>query len=358
MRKLSILFSILILVVSMGCRKEMTMAEKNEKSHEVTRLSLLSSEGKYLTPEEVIELENKTKNNPEDIESRARLITYYFFNKFETEEYPKYIPHVKWIVKNAPGHILAGDDIIVSKAVLPKEYEEVKALWLENLKGRPSKEIILNAASFFTISDSKTALEIVQKNERRFSKDPEYLEKLGYLYRFTARTISGEEKTQMYEKSFRTYEKAYDLCDSDMERMFLLEPLAAMSFNIRELNKSQKYAQMMVDAAARDDPLARVWPYNCRIYHNGNQLLGIIELEKGNIETAIGYLHKSSKLDNLGEPRGLKFHLAYQLIFKDQIEEVEKYLIEMKKYVPENKKSLIDSWLKEINDGKIPDMRL
>ncbi|MEK6912056.1 MAG: hypothetical protein AABX36_04575, partial [Candidatus Thermoplasmatota archaeon] len=92
-------------------------------------------EGRALTAEQVAERERRLVADPDDLDSRTRLLGYYWGRQFEhPEEHVTRQGHVFWIIENAPASGVAGDVAMNLDAILePDAYQEGSRLWRKQL---------------------------------------------------------------------------------------------------------------------------------------------------------------------------------------------------------------------------------
>ena len=109
--------------------------------------------GLSLTQEQVHDLEERVRLNPDDVESRTKLISYYFQNGKADER----MRHVLWITENHPDAAVL-DALVgrVDSMDVPGAFEQAKLLWQANEKAHGSDaRVLVNAASFYGASDLK-----------------------------------------------------------------------------------------------------------------------------------------------------------------------------------------------------------
>jgi hypothetical protein len=111
------------------------------------------SDGLKLSPATATKLEQKLKDNAESANSRASLLKYAAM-RMEKEARQLHARQISWFVHNQPDSGLLSDPVtMLFTAPGPYQnvegYEQVKALWLEQLSARPDDQAILGHAAYF-----------------------------------------------------------------------------------------------------------------------------------------------------------------------------------------------------------------
>lgn len=93
-------------------------------------------EGRELTAEQAAEQEKRLVTDPDDIDSRARLLGYYWARQFaHPEEAATRQGHIFWIIDNAPGSAVAGSvDMMLHPPLEPGAFQEGSRLWRKQVE--------------------------------------------------------------------------------------------------------------------------------------------------------------------------------------------------------------------------------
>lgn len=138
----------------------------------------------------------------------------------------------------------------------------------------------------------------------------------------------------------------------EMDRFDVLGEAALMSLEIGASEKAKVYAKELLELAPKfsDD-----WNYGNAI-HEGNLVLGRLELRAGNIEAAKRHLLESAKIN--GSPQlnsfGPKMILAKELLEKGEREVVLEYFSLCGKFWELGQEKL-KKWTAMVQAGEIPD---
>ena len=133
----------------------------------------LADAGRALTPEQAAALEAAVSRNPEDQESRKKLLSYYVFftlrpgnGATKVDAQSSLAPirrHVLWMIERHPEEPQPLSSLVFTPSFLdrnpdPADYARAKRLWLERADrdGQPAA-VYNNAASFFSFADPPLA---------------------------------------------------------------------------------------------------------------------------------------------------------------------------------------------------------
>ena len=174
--------------------------------------------GHDLTPGQAALLEKKLKQDPHDLASRTQLLGYYsgpkrLSNRPDLETRSK---HILWLIRNRPeAAVLSSPVGRIHYTLDPESYSKGKKAWMDHWQRDPTNWIVLdNAAQFFLHQDRDLAIELLQQGQSLDGNDPNWPERLGFIYSLDAkRADSSEMKTELAEKALFQYEMAYDLSE-------------------------------------------------------------------------------------------------------------------------------------------------
>lgn len=137
-----------------------------------------------------------------------------------------------------------------------------------------------------------------------------------------------------------------------LDEFYHLDQAAKLSFEARRYDKAKSYAMRLLSIAKKHKGN---WNYGNAI-HDGNMMLGRLELLSNHVEQAKQYLIKAGM--TTGSPQlnsfGSNMLLANDLLLRGEKETVLKYLELCRKFWDMGQASL-DKWEADINDGRIPD---
>ncbi len=139
---------------------------------------------------------------------------------------------------------------------------------------------------------------------------------------------------------------------SSRDAYYILPSLAWDEFNDGNYSKSEEYANELMKLNKTYD---KNWNTGNAIHHS-HTIIGLINLEHGNIQSAINHLIKSSK--TTGSPQlnsfGPSFLLAKKLYEHGEDDSVIKYLDNCQNFWKSNN-GLLSKWVSEIKKGETPD---
>ena len=316
-----------------------------EDAHSLTRL------GGQMNSDEKVSLEEQVAKHPSDVESRTKLLGYYFIKgRQDADAKSARQRHVVWLIENAPESEVLGLPYSQLNNVLePEGYDRAKQAWLRVIQESPEKVSVLrNASRFFLLHDRKISEELLLKGQKLDAKDPQWPASLGQLYSLELTSLPvGPVRKAAAEKAFRQYELAYDLSDA-MKRDALLSDLAKTAFAAGLIDDAKKLAAKMLD----DD--AAGWNRGNRIHH-GNLILGRIALSDGNVDEAKSRLLLAGKTD--GSPQlnsfGPNMLLAKELLERGETAVVLEYFELCKKFWTSPRREL-EQWADDVKANRIP----
>src|SRR5574341_776848 len=142
-----------LLCATAAVRLERSQAGSNGQS--LNEMELLVN-GWNLKPADVQRLEDQVKRNPEDLNARTLLLSYYFQNAVR---HPR-VEHIFWLIEHHPDSTVLetrGAALLRVKdnpLNTDADYELAKMLWLSQVERYPSNERVLHhAVNFLTAWD-------------------------------------------------------------------------------------------------------------------------------------------------------------------------------------------------------------
>jgi hypothetical protein len=119
----------------------------------------------HLTSDQVASLEAAVAKNPDDLESRGKLIDFYSSGYHPTE----LRAHMLWMIRTHPEGITVADKHftpMVDASFDPDGYAEGRKLWLPRLtRHHVSVAELRNAAAYFKFGDHMIAEKLLQRAE-------------------------------------------------------------------------------------------------------------------------------------------------------------------------------------------------
>ncbi len=173
--------------------------EKQILSH--PSASQLAREGYALSREDAEKLEDKLRSNPDDLDTRARLLGYYFARSLRLSGAAVTLEarrrHIFWVIQNRPDAEIAGiSEMTIDPAghslADPEGYQQARALWLKQVEAYKSNTAVLaHAAKFFQLHDKELAEDMLKRAQALEPRNPEWSASLGYLYALGIMGING-----------------------------------------------------------------------------------------------------------------------------------------------------------------------
>ncbi|MEZ5572262.1 MAG: hypothetical protein R3E64_09575 [Halioglobus sp.] len=157
------------------------------------------------------------------------------------------------------------------------------------------------------------------------------------------------EKPDCEEKSEFTWNPSDQNVTSKLSRFYEMEDLINSAYEEGSYDKATILITEYLELAST---YHRNWNYGNAV-HNSNQILGLIALEKNDVEGAANYLVEAGK--STGSPQldsfGPSLDLANELLSKGKRDAVVSYLQGIRKFW-DGKESIIDDWVQKINAGE------
>lgn len=164
--------------------------------------------------------------------------------------------------------------------------------------------------------------------------------------------VLGMAPTSPKEQFTAIEKKASGLSGEDL--FVELPDLAKRAFNADEIERAEQYSKQMLQTAPQ---YSKEWSYGNAIFY-GNLVLGRVALKRGDPKEAGKYLLAAGRTP--GSPQldsfGPNMTLAKELLEKGEMEMVQQYLDECRKFWKMGKQQL-DEWSADVRDGKTPDFR-
>jgi tetratricopeptide (TPR) repeat protein len=336
-----------------------TSAQEQTQSPEKTKISDLGL-GEEITAEDVQSLEDSLLSNPDSLFVRSKLIHYYFevgLSSVSPELEAKREQHIFWLIEHHPESTLAGSGDAEIDNFAPRgskdAFQRAKASWLQQSERHPDDlRVLHNAAEFFWLSDSKSALEVLQK---AVNLDPNDADTLDLL----ARTYEGERiQAKLPEENKALAEKALTVRERELEKLegprryLALVQMATDAFDTGDMGKAEQYASELLQGVKEGKS---GWNDGNET-HYANIVLGRVALRRGDIVGAKQHLLAAG--ETTGSPNlnsfGPNMALAKELLEKGERDTVITYLQSCAKFWKMGGAEL-QNWIAMIKRGGTPD---
>src|SRR6185437_7820525 len=222
----------------------------SEAAYSAEDAQSLARLGGRMSAAEKVSLEEQVAKNPNDVDSRTKLLGYYFIKgRQDADAKSNRQRHVVWLIENAPESKVLGLPYGRLDKVLEKEsYDRAKEAWLKIIQKWPEKlSVLKNASTFFLLYDREISEELLLKGQTLDAKDPQWSASLGQLYSLELMSLqTGQVRKAAANKAFQQYKLAYDLSNA-MERDALLVSLAKTAFAAGLNDDAKAFATKMLE---------------------------------------------------------------------------------------------------------------
>lgn len=341
-------------------------------SQKVPTLRGSTFESIYLSSQEASELEDIVTKNPDDLEAQSRLLSYYYTHEFKQKDLrPKHEQRVLWLIQNHPEAAFLSQPHGLLLPGIHNYYSEGERLWGNQLQKYPDNpKVLSNACSYFKVGNIDRALQCYKRLKDIDSENAsEWDRKLGMSYNSKMARSPAEEKPVWAKEALSAFESAY--AESKPKTFSynagsstrtvtipfsikggILRSMAKAALAAGDLDKATKYANQMLETAGeRENSL-----YEGDFIYDGNSILGLVAVRKGNIAAAETYLLQAGEtpgspvLNNVGPDMSL----AKELMGYGRRDTVLVFLKECQRFSTSNL-SPVSQWIQEMEEGKTPD---
>jgi len=297
------------------------------------------------------ELEAQVSRSPHDLESRTKLLGYYFRKRTQDpESKAAKARHVIWLIQNAPAADVLGLPYgQLDKILEPDAHEQARQAWLAELEDTPENlGVVKNAAAFFLLHDRETAETLLRKGQEADPDNAEWAVALGGLYWLNLQSlIDGPARSSIAKQAFDQYKRAYERSEPVAREFLVIDP-AKSAFDAGEMDAAETFSK---ETLAGSETSANA---GNRIHH-GNLILGRIALRKGDVEEAkirllaAGKTPGSPQLDSFGP----NMTLAKELLERGERETVLEYFTLCSQFWKSPFQKL-DEWTEDVKAGRVP----
>ena len=249
------------------------------------RLQIAASSGFDLTATQAGELEERTKKNPDDAESHAKLLGYLLAQRHDSAEAREsFREHALWMIRNRPADDFAGTPFCKIDPVLdPDGYGKARDLWMQQVDAAPqSAPVLANAAQFFLLRDRKRAEDLLQRAGAADPTNPKWPEQLAHMHDLVQISDRPPIPADAARQALAEYEQALSLTTNPSERFYRLTALPQAAFGSADNERAKKYAEQLL---AQAEQFRNDWNYGNAIY-KGNMVLGQVALAAGDVNGA------------------------------------------------------------------------
>jgi tetratricopeptide (TPR) repeat protein len=310
-------------------------------------LTALETRGRDMTADVGDRLERQLENNPEDFVVRIILLNYCWWLRERTPFREKHQQHAIWLIENRPElAAMIGPEIELDPAANDSVYDQAKQIWLRHIEARQNDAAFLGeTAQHFFLNDPKLAEELLKKAQTLEPENPEWRERLGFLYE-----LKSYKQTSNAILALSELEQSLRLTNDPSSRVALLVRLAKAAFSAGEFEKARTYAVESLEKSAELNAS------EADAIHNGNLILGRLALREGMIEKAKEHLLQSLKTSGAPVQRsfGPNMALAKELLDKGERATVIEYLKLCSNFwqTPNHQ---AEQWIHAIEQGAMPD---
>lgn len=305
-----------------------------------------------LTDEQARVLETRLEAQPDDLDTRTKLLDYYSSPRVRRspEAARARERHVLWLVRHHPEAEIAGSHHAQLYGFDSEAYYKAKALWLEQAKAHAKDVRVLgNAASFVKLEDFSKAEELLKQAQALEPSNPDWPQELGQLYKRRLIGLEGQDRRPVAAKALQYFERAMEITNS---RETILDDAARVAVEAGEAEKARSFALELLAGPTEG------WNHGNAI-HYGNLVLGRLALQSGNVPEARQYLLKAGKTP--GSPQlnsfGPSMLLAKELLEKGERDAVLEYLQLCSRFWKMDGDRL-KNWSATIRGGGTPDFRM
>jgi tetratricopeptide (TPR) repeat protein len=312
--------------------------------------SSLTKEGEELSESQVIELEAYLKKNPKDLDTRTKLLGYYFLKTHRNKAaLNAKIQHALWVIKNHPESEIAGTPYCELNPTDGDAYFKAKQLWRTQVKKHKDNPAVLsNATNFNIVFDQDLAESLLKQIKDLEPHNPDWKERLAYLYGSKARYLEedNEEKQNLRVAALKELEEAVRLRNSEEKLFHCLYQLPEAAFEAGEYEKTKVYIKQLLEIIPRfeGDKFASIVHYETKIVSSR------LALKSGQTDEAIQLLLEAANIPDAAPvfPWGQSVGLLKELLQIGKQESVIQFLERSSGGWDKSDRGSLDYWIMEI----------
>ena len=317
-----------------------------QKAVSFTKLSYMEMQTYliHMTQADSENLERHLLKFPDDFDSHAKLVGYYYFH-LTPEGSQRKMGHILWIIRHHPESEIAGDVFCAPVPFLQEDGANAKQAWQDQVAKYPHRADILgNAGNCLKFLDDTDAVPLLLRAHILDPKNPQWLSSLAEYY-LAQISLDRENVSKAYEY----YQQSFDLTKGFDDRLSLLLELTPVALEAEHFEATRKYGALLLEMA-RHAPKSLL--SDTAIYE-GHTVLGQLAIRNGHIEEAKQHLLKSADISKmLLGGFYLDTSLAQALLKKGERKTVSEFLTRCKRFC---KRAELDDWISEVERGLMPD---
>lgn len=314
--------------------------------------------GTQLSAAEANALELGLTADPNNSETRLKLLAFYSSQPRSAAEYALRYRHLFWAIEHLAREPLCRSEFACRPTVEAEQCEHGATLWASNVAKFPDDAEALRNAAYFTGSFDRTrSLEYYHKGRTLQPMDGYWPLRIALLYESDVVDERGAIDAEIGRECLIAYEEASQLIGEAVPQYDLKGRLARAAYYAGEDSKARKYADEVIgvfsallgnDAYPRNDRSEMVLAI-----HRVKLVLGLVALREGDVGKACEYLSAAGDFMNAPELAsfGPNMLLALELIKEDQRDAVVQY-IQKCGNVWHNRS--VGVWIEDVRAGRVP----
>lgn len=311
----------------------------------------LALEGMSSNAAEVTRLELLLTSNPDDLDTRNKLLGYYAQRSyFEKDARRHKAVHCLWVIRHRPEAEIAGLPFCqIDEFLDPTGYRKAKTLWGRQVKQHSNDTAVLdNAARFYTTNQKRTAIALLRRLQRLEPRNPEWKEQLGHLYHLQSKRQPGRKPDKAAAlRALGQWEAALGLLGTEEEHFYVLTHMAPVAVDAGRLLKAVRYGDELLRHSRK---FRANWNHGNAV-HLAHSALGRVALRHKQTRAAKRHLIASAKTK--GSPQldsfGPSWDLAAELLDRGESKAVIRYLELCRRFWRMGQRQL-DTWIGSIRE--------
>jgi tetratricopeptide (TPR) repeat protein len=322
------------------------MPEESVMHSERQRFDQLVFASRDLPGSVALELEKHLEDDPDDFETRVRLIGFYFRARYESPQLRRTrLRHVTWFVDHHPGDPLLDPYAEISRDLDGRlAYVRLKNRWIDQVKAHDREPgVMLNAARFFIPEEPYLSQLYLKKAQQLEPEEGRWAHELSMLY--TQWGLGYEQLA--FEECARALKHRAGTADAFTD----LVNLPKFALAAGDITKATEAADalLLMPMQAPDHWLQG------EVLQSAHTTLGRIALVNGDIESAKGHLLQS--VSGTSSPRTASYgpdrELAAELLQRGQTDVVLEWMNRCEQ-IWAGGRNQIDHWRKVMAQGVSP----
>lgn len=282
-------------------------------------------EAANMSRQSVFGLERTLKKEPDNLDARIKLLSYYFWKSDSENTADAQLEHLIWFLKQAPDNPILRN----GPGNFPRGNEKVAELWKGLIQNHSDNvDVLENAAEYFKMKDNRLCEALYLKAQSLDPENSHWPESLWLLH-----TMTGS-----YEQACTQMQIAMNMEKFPMKRWYMMTYYCDTAFAANMTNESRESAKRVLDSAKE---FKWHWNYGNAIFW-GNHTLGRVALKEGSVDSAKDFLMRAGRTPGsfLLAQEGPSFALAQDLLDRGEKEVVMRFLKECQRFWPAESVSL------------------